>query len=207
MRFRAILSYFILAIIYNLLVSCGSSGGGGYVSENKSIRGYNPGVGPFDSNGNYVERWANDKSKGKWWRKGSFKGSDHIASRKEIKIKKPKASPIVYNPPVKPPAKLAAATKKNQYPTYTPYKPTVTQVPKRAVVQAAKPTATKPKPVNPTIKTTPKYKAPIRYIVKKGDTLWSISNKFNSSVSTIQNANGLIDTSLRAGAVLLIPQY
>ena len=203
MRLSSILSCFTLALIYNLLVSCGSTGGGGYISENQSIRGYNPGVGPFDSNGNYVERWANDKSKGKWWRKSSFTGSDRIASRKKIKIKKPKPSSIAYSPPVRPPSKLATTTAKTPYTTPPPYKPKVTQLPK----PTPKPTATKPKPIKPTIKTTPKYKTPIRYTVKKGDTLWSISKKFNSSITTIQSANGLIDTSLRAGAVILIPQY
>ena len=59
----------LLALLTMLLVSCGGGGGGGPITENRSVRGYNPGVGPFDNQGNYVERWANDKSKGNWWRK------------------------------------------------------------------------------------------------------------------------------------------
>lgn len=56
-------------LVAMLLTSCGGGGGSrGPITENRTLRGYNPGVGPFDSRGNYVERWADDKSKGQWWR-------------------------------------------------------------------------------------------------------------------------------------------
>ena len=178
-----------------LLTSCGSSGGGS-VSENKSNRGYNPGVGPFDSNGNYVERWANDKSKGKWWRKSSSSPSA-LAKDDPPKTKTP---PPVIASNVTPRPPITQTTQPRPLPpvvgSTTPYtkpKPTV----------AARP---KPKP-KPVAKTRPKSKPPISHIIKKGDTLYSLSRKYRTSVTSIQRANGLKGTNLRIGSKLLIPRY
>ena len=43
------------------------------------------------------------------------------------------------------------------------------------------------------------------YVVQKGDTLWSISRKFNVSVDTIKSANNLSGNVLSIGQVLNIP--
>lgn len=43
------------------------------------------------------------------------------------------------------------------------------------------------------------------YIVKSGDTLYSIANKFNTSVQNIKNANNLIKDTLSIGQKLIIP--
>ena len=57
----------------------------------------------------------------------------------------------------------------------------------------------------------PDYTPPItnsnttNYTVKKGDSLYSIAKKFNTSVSTIQKLNNLTTTSLNIGKVLKIP--
>ena len=165
-------------ILTMLLVSCGG-GGGGYVSENRSNRGYNPGVGPFDSQGNYVERWANDKSKGRWWRKSIVTGSS--ATTPAI------ASTTTPSPAAQPPGPK---------PT-TPVGRSSTSTPSPTVASAPKP---KPKPV----KVTPK---PIRHTVKKGDTLWAISRKYGTTVTAIQRANGIKGTNLKIGRTLLIPRY
>ncbi|MBN2241875.1 MAG: LysM peptidoglycan-binding domain-containing protein [Acidobacteria bacterium] len=44
------------------------------------------------------------------------------------------------------------------------------------------------------------------YRVQKGDTLWQIAKKFNTSTKSIQQINGLTGTLLSVGQVLLIPQ-
>jgi membrane-bound lytic murein transglycosylase D len=45
-----------------------------------------------------------------------------------------------------------------------------------------------------------------RYSVQKGDNLWLIAKKFNTSTKKIQQINGLKDTLLSVGQVLIIPQ-
>ncbi len=162
-----------------LLSSCGSSGG--FVSENRTNRGYNPGVGPFDSRGNYVERWADDKSKGRWWRKGSVRGDSSVASTQPT-------------PPV-----VAANTTPTPAPPSTGTRPTPPVGPVAAVTPRPKP--------KPTVKVTPKRKSPIRHTVKKGDTLWALSRKYKTTVTAIQRANGLKGTNLKIGRRLLIPRY
>lgn len=44
-----------------------------------------------------------------------------------------------------------------------------------------------------------------RYIVKKGDSLWLIAKKFNTTVATIKRYNGLRSNCLSVGQVLKIP--
>lgn len=177
MRGRTATIFSLLAFLTMLLASCGS-GGGGRVSENHRNRGYNPGVGPFDSSGNYIERWANDKSKGRQWRTGSASG--------------PSAAPPI--PPV-----IAS----NTTPTPGPATRPTGIRPNPPVGVAATP---KPKP-RPTVKAKPKRKPPIRHTIKKGDTLWALSQKYKASVTAIQRANGLKGTNLKIGRRLLIPRY
>ena len=45
----------------------------------------------------------------------------------------------------------------------------------------------------------------IDYIVKKGDTLYSIANRYGVSVKDIMNLNGLKNSSLFINQKLLIP--
>ena len=58
----------------------------------------------------------------------------------------------------------------------------------------------------------PDYTPPIsdvtttNYVVKKGDSLYSIANKYNTSVSEIQKLNNLTNNNLVVGQVLKIPQ-
>ena len=44
------------------------------------------------------------------------------------------------------------------------------------------------------------------YIVKSGDSLWSIARKYDISVSELQNLNNLTSTTLQVGQVLKVPQ-
>ena len=43
------------------------------------------------------------------------------------------------------------------------------------------------------------------YIVKKGDTLYSISNKFGTTIDNIKKANNLVDNTLSINQLLIIP--
>ena len=45
------------------------------------------------------------------------------------------------------------------------------------------------------------------YTVERGDTLWSISKKFNTSVNDLKKANNLINNSLYVGQILKVPGY
>ena len=45
----------------------------------------------------------------------------------------------------------------------------------------------------------------ITYTIKKGDTLYSIANKYNTTVDTIKRLNNLITNDLKIGDILIIP--
>jgi membrane-bound lytic murein transglycosylase D len=46
----------------------------------------------------------------------------------------------------------------------------------------------------------------MQYVVRKGDSLWRIANRFGTTTKAIQSMNKLDDTYLRIGQVLMIPQ-
>ena len=46
----------------------------------------------------------------------------------------------------------------------------------------------------------------VEYMVRKGDSLWRIANRFGTTTKAIQSVNKLNDTYLRIGQVLMIPQ-
>ena len=43
------------------------------------------------------------------------------------------------------------------------------------------------------------------YVVQKGDTLYSIANKFDTTVSDLKNINGIINNIISVGQKLTIP--
>ena len=53
--------------------------------------------------------------------------------------------------------------------------------------------------------TPPETTQTTNYTVKKGDSLYSIASKYNTSVSTIQNLNNLTSTNLSIGQILKVP--
>ena len=53
--------------------------------------------------------------------------------------------------------------------------------------------------------TPPETTSSITYIVKKGDNLYSIANRYNTSVTAIMNLNGLTNANLSVGQQLKIP--
>lgn len=78
-------------------------------------------------------------------------------------------------------------------------KPTPTPAP--SVPGCGTPTV-KPTP-QPTVKPTPKP-VPTYYVVKKGDTLYSIAKKYKTTVAAIQKLNGLKSTTIAAGQKLRV---
>lgn len=131
------------------ITSCSSHSPGGTITVAQTA-GYQPNHGPFDSNGNYVDAWADNPPRRRY------------VSR-EGKVTSP-PPPVAYTPPPKASAK----------PKSTP----------------------KPKP-----------KATTRsHTVKRGDTLYGLSRKYGVSVSSIQRANKLRNTTIRLGQRLTIPR-
>jgi LysM repeat protein len=55
----------------------------------------------------------------------------------------------------------------------------------------------------PTI--TPSLDDNLTYIVKNGDSLWSVAKKYNISVDELKNYNNLMTNMLSIGQVLMIP--
>ncbi len=184
---------------------------------NKGSTGNDPlGTGPFDSDGNYHEEWANDPSK--WSKPGKRNqppppGDDLPAIAKNDQPP-PNANPLAPQgaipktstnrvkpapqPPIPPPAlPKTTATK----PTPSVAKTTPKSEPS---VAKAKP---KPKPTVAKAKPKPKPKPKsARYVVKQGDNLWDIAHRNGTSVSAIQKANDLSGTLIHPGKSLVIPK-
>jgi LysM repeat protein len=147
-----------------LLSSCGHQAGG--TIEVYETVGYQPNHGPFDNNGNYVEKWADSPPKRKYISRGKKKSAPKQAVEK--------------------PQYAAAAPK----PVYATPKKASAPVPRKTTPVAVK----------------PKKKSPITHTVKKGDTLYGLSRKYGTSVSSIQRANRLKGSNIGLGKKLIIPR-
>jgi hypothetical protein len=141
---------------------------------------YNPDMGPFDEDGNYVEAWADNPPK-----RASGKRTSNPAPRPE-----PKPEPRIVSPPVR----------ENKPVT----RPQPTQVAKVTPKPKPKPRpVVKPKPKPKPTKVKPKN---IRHVVKKGDTLYGLAKKYGTTVSAIKRANGLSGSTIQTGKSYIIPK-
>lgn len=152
----------------------GCSGG----REISSSASYNPGYGPFDQNGNYVEAWADKPARQHRWR---TKPAPPEPAAQLVARKNPPVPTSRKKPPAKRPPLVASQT--------PPSRPA-------PVVQP------KPRPASP--KPTPK--PTIRHTVVKGNTLYSLGRRYGTSVGAIQRANGIRGTTIRIGQKLRIPR-
>ena len=160
----------LAATLSAILSGCTSNG----ISATAS---HNPGYGPFDQNGNYVEAWADKPAKKHWW-------STKPASPKPTVTKKD--PPLIASNTPRP--KTRPVTQPVSTPRPTP--PPVAYNP-----------PPKPKPV-----TRPTPKPSVRHTVVKGDTLYSLGRRYGTSVGAIQRANGISGTTIRIGQKLRIPR-
>ena len=182
-----IIKAFHTVILLLGLSSCGSSGK--TVEANKTS-GFQQNHGPFDSNGNYVESWADSAPKRKYvWKKSTSK-------KPTIPPKKTTSSSSTYKP-----KKTTSSSSYKPKKTYTPA-PAVKKpyTPKKTYTPT--PTVKKPTPK----KITPKAKPPIIHTVRKGDTLYGIARAYAASISDIQQVNGITNNSISIGTQLIIPR-
>lgn len=151
--------------------------------------GYQQNHGPFDSNGNYVENWADDPPERK------FKWAKSLTKKKEQTIAStptPKPAPLLATNSNRTIAQVPTPTR-----TYTPSVKKSTSPETGNRVAKTKSTAKK---------ITPKTKPPIIHTVKKGDTLYGIGLKYGASVSAIQIANRISGSNISIGKKLIIPR-
>lgn len=182
--------------------------------SDKRTPDYNPDIGPFDEDGNYIEAWADNpprrkpnsykkpapenKASEETEKSGGFFaglfGSKKKEDPKVVRSETPKRR--LYDPPKETPERRLYDPPKEPRPA-----PKVASTPKpKPKPPAVKP---KPKPTPKPVKVTPSYR---NHTVAKGDTLYGLSRKYGVSVSAIQKANGLSGTNIRQGATLKIPR-
>ncbi|NIP95786.1 MAG: LysM peptidoglycan-binding domain-containing protein, partial [Akkermansiaceae bacterium] len=188
-----------------LLAGCGSS--------DISATSYNPGYGPFDENGNYVEAWADKPAKKHWWSRKpatpEAAGPAPASGTKPVLLAgnspRSRSREVETRPQASrggPMASLNRAAPVNRPPAPKPASPPSSSPPSSSRPPTTTPPSTSPPPVSPTPSSRPKPKplpvkvspgkpATIRHTVRKGDTLYSLSRRYGTSVGAIQKANGI----------------
>jgi LysM repeat protein len=158
-------------------------------------------TGPFDSNGNYREDWADNPSK---WRKASDAPTPHELRTDVLpEIAVNDQPPANSNPlPPKSTSKPLTIIPKSQIASASSSKPKTLPKTTSSSSTASKST-TKSKTTTKTASSKPKS---TRYVVKSGDSLSAIASRNGTSVSAIQRANGISGTLIRPGQSLTIPK-
>ncbi len=202
-RNRKTINYLMRILPVGLALSLSSCGSNGGAVKTPKTDGFQQSHGPFDSNGNYVEKWADSPPKRKFVT-SKQPGRSITSAKPKDKVKVKETPKKTYTPPVKtaytapkPVYKPTKTTYTAPKKTYTAPKKTYTTPKKKAYVAPKKPTAKK---------ITPKAKAPIFHSVVKGDTLYGLSKRYGASVAAIQTANGLKGNSISLGRTLIIPR-
>lgn len=173
---------------------------------------------PFDEKGNYLVDVVSGKKKGGKNKKIAAPEPEPtfdtppeptVASTQSPNYETPPSS----NPyaPVYSSGNSSGSTASNVYKpeikTYQPPSSSSSSKPKSTASTKSKPTPktvakakVKPKP-----KPAPKASA-TSYTVKKGDTLYSLANRYGTSVAAIKKASGLSSDTLRDGRTIRIPR-
>ena len=167
---------------------------------------YNPAVGPFDENGNYVEAWADNPPK---------RNSD----RRVASNPKPTPAPVVAKVTPTPAPRVVSR------PTPVPVQRPVI-VPPAPAPRPVAPIAVAPRPVAP-VAVAPRPVAPVavtpaprpiavtapaptqavrRHTVGRGDTLFGLARKYGTSVNAIKSANRISGTTIITGRSYIIPR-
>ncbi len=196
---------YVSRIIVSITIICGgatlSNCGNEYSETIEVVRkpGYQQSHGPFDSNGKYIESWA-DKPPRRIF----------VNRRGESKSSKPSKPKTLPNPPTPQPN---YAPQPQRLPQYTPpssrslnnsnrtspsrIQPTIPPVASHRNPQTSAP---QPQVIRP------RAQAPISHRVTSSDTLYSLSRYYGVSISSIQRANGIRGTTIVTGSTILIPR-
>lgn len=168
------------------IISCSGSGS----------PSYNPDVGPFDEDGNYVEAWADNPPK----RGSNLRNTEPKPVKKSIAKKAP---PKVVAPPA--PVPIPAPRPAPRPVLVARSIPVPAAVPQPVLLPqpiAPAPVVKKPVVSRPTV-TAPRV---TRHVVTRGDTLYGLSKRYGKSVSAIQRANGISGSKIITGRSYIIPQ-
>ena len=99
-------------------------------------------------------------------------------------------------------APVRTVSKSKPDPTVVKTAPKTKPKPEPKVVK----TTSKPKTKSKTVASKPRPSSSTRVVVKKGDTLYALALRHNTSVSAIQKANGIKGSNLTIGKSLTIPR-
>lgn len=211
----------ITLLIPLLLPSCGTKG-------NPTAGGKHPrGTGPYDSNGNYVEAWADNPSK--WGKPRSSPAFDSdtpmiaaneqppddaipLSSGGTTLVNNTTRSSREVNVTTRTRESAANAGRNTDRRVASTPKPSVrTTADTKKKAPASKAIASNTKKAKPTERSAGKSKsktqAPTRYVIKKGDSLSRIAARNKTTVTALQRANGIKGTLIHPGKTLIIPRY
>jgi LysM repeat protein len=151
---------------------------------------------PFDASGRYIDAWAAEGAV----RYGRRVNTDRSEDGRDEPTAPPERRPLVI--PVSQSSQPTAITASR--PATSPTKKsTASSTPPPPRKTTAKPTA------KPTAKNTAKTAAKTRstsHIVKRGDSLSSLSKRYGVTIQALKKANGLKSNMIRDGRKLVIPR-